>query len=236
MTKKLSNRDLNLLLVLAGILVFVLAYFLVFTPYQEKNEALDSKIKAQTSRLSELQAHYDNLATYEQGIADSKASSEAILSRIPAGLKDEDFLLYLMDMHEKAESSLTSVSFDSVSLSGQFTGMDQEQAKVFSGYRAVTSSTAVLDYSQLKAIIHHIYEDTADLTFLDSVSVTYDSGIGLLDGVFTISKLYGCFEGSEDAYVPAEVPEVSLGTKDMFGTTAVAPAAEEAPAEAPITE
>ena len=219
MKKKLSNRDLNLLLALLGVVIFLLVYFLGFTRLQAANEALDSDIRRQETRLAELQGYYDNLDTYEQGITDSKVSIDANLQRLPGDVKDEDFLLYLMDMHANAGSDLTGVSFDSVSLVSQFNCMIEGESKSLSGYRSVSTSTASMDYSQLKACISRLY-DTQDITFLDSVSVTYDSESTLLDTVFTVSKLYADYDGA--VYTPAEAPELPQGTMDLFGTGSAA--------------
>lgn len=221
MTKKISKRDLNLLLVLAGVAVFLVLYFAGFLKLQEKTETIEAELAQQKTVLAGLEEHYARLPEYEAAISDAKTDIEATLARIPGGVEDEDFLVYLTGMHEELGSKLTAVSFSDAGTVAQFELPGEGANETFAGCRKTTVSTATMTYPQLKDALDRIY-GTADITYLDSVAVTYDSESAKLETVFTVSKLYASCSACE--YVPSEMPEVPHGIADLFGTREDAPA------------
>lgn len=227
---KIAKRDLKLLLILAGLLVFLLLYLLVFNPLQTKI----SDVKAENAQLSaqveDLEAKYLRMAEYEEGIKASREYVKETLKSFPGDVKEEDILSYLLTMESRQGIRMESVTFIKPELVQQLnlmTQVDGQDVAVPAGaYRANTVMTGALNYPQVKNVINYLYESDKQTT-LDNVTLTYNAETGKLAGSFELSKYFINFDGAE--YVPERVPAVDIGLKDLFGTTAavVAPVAEE---------
>lgn len=228
---KIAKRDLKLLLILAGLLVFLLMYLLVFNPLQPKI----SDVKAENTKLSaqveDLEAKYLRMAEYEEGIKNSRAYVKETLKSFPGDVKEEDILSYLLTMEARQGIRMESVTFIKPELVQQFdmmTQVDGQDVAVPAGaYRATTVMTGALTYPQAKNVINYLYESDKQTT-LENVTLTYNAETGKLAGTFELSKYLINFDGAE--YVPERVPVVDIGLKDLFGTTSAAaePVAEEA--------
>ena len=228
---KIAKRDLKLLLILAGLLVFLLLYMLVFNPLQTKI----SDVKAENAKLSEqvadLEAKYLRMAEYEEGIMASRAYVKETLKSFPGDVKEEDILSYLLTMEARQGIRMETVTFIKPELVQQLkmmTQVDGQDVAVPAGaYRASTVMTGTLTYPQAKNVINYLYESDKQTT-LEKVTLTYNAETGKLTGNFDLSKYLINFDGAE--YVPERVPVVDIGLKDLFGTTSAvaAPVAEEA--------
>ena len=228
---KIAKRDLKLLLILAGLLVFLLMYLLVFNPLQTKI----SDVKAENAQLSaqveDLEAKYLRMAEYEDGIKASREYVKETLKSFPGDVKEEDILSYLLTMEARQGIRMESVTFIKPELVQQLNMMTQvdgqDVAVPANAYRATTVMTGTLNYPQAKNVINYLY-DSDKQTTLERVTLTYNAETGKLAGTFELSKYLINFDGAE--YVPERVPVVDLGLKDLFGTTSAvaAPVAEEA--------
>ena len=228
---KIAKRDLKLLLILAGLLVFLLMYLLVFNPLQTKI----SNVKAENAQLSaqveDLEAKYLRMAEYEDGIKASREFVRETLKSFPGDVKEEDILSYLLTMEARQGIRMETVTFIKPELVQQLNLMTQvdgqDVAVPANAYRATTVMTGTLNYPQAKNVINYLY-DSDKQTTLERVTLTYNSETGKLAGTFELSKYLINFDGAE--YVPERVPVVDIGLKDLFGTTSAmaAPVEEEA--------
>ncbi|MBQ6265914.1 MAG: hypothetical protein IJK60_10750 [Clostridia bacterium] len=241
--KKLTWREYNLILTVLGIALVLAAYFLGYSKYSEKNTELEGEIGTRSAYLSELNDCYNNLATYEAGIADAKKNISDNLAKLPvsgidangkkqAGINDEDFLLYLMEANRSVGADLQTVDFQSSSLMAQFDCYVGDEVKKVTGYRTGTTSTGVLTYNQLKDYLRYIYERTNNTTFVDSISIAYEAETARLNSSVSLSKYYVDYADSD--YSAPAVPNVPIGTGNPFGT-ANAPATTAPATTAPAT-
>ena len=228
---KIAKRDLKLLLILAGLLVFLLMYMLVFNPLQSKISSVKAENAQLSAQVEDLESKYLRMAEYEEGIKDSRAYVKETLKRFPGDVKEEDILSYLLTMESRQGIRMESVTFNDPELVQQFnmmTQVDGQDVAVPAGaYRASTMMTGTLTYPQAKNVINYLYESDKQTT-LENVTLTYNAETGKLAGTFELSKYLINFDGAE--YVPERVPVVDMGLKDLFGTTSAvaAPVAEEA--------
>ena len=92
---KLSSRDKSLLLIVGGLIITLCTYYFVFLNLQEKTEVLEKEnvvLEDVIGRLKELDKNRD------QYIADTEtyqAESEEIKHLFPAGIEEEDDILYI---------------------------------------------------------------------------------------------------------------------------------------------
>ena len=217
MKKKLSLRDVNMILVVVGLVILVATYFLVYQNYSAKNAELDTQLSEREAHLKELQGYYDNLKEYEKGTAEGKVNIAANLSKLPRGIKSEDFLVYIMDSTNEVNADLRSVNFQNDNEISTFSTVVDGKKQECKGYQVNASFNAEMNYNQLKSYLDYVYNQSENVTFVDSFVVTYNGGSSKLDTTFGLSKYYITFDGSE--YVPVPVPDVSIGVNDPFHTS-----------------
>lgn len=217
---KIAKRDLKLLLILAGLLVFLLLYMLVYKPSQTRIDEVESQNSELAAQVADLEAKYMRMAEYETGIEASRENVGDILEYFPGDVKEEDILSYLLTMEARQEIRIESVTFNPPELVQEFSAMMEKDGKDVpvqtSAYRVSTVMTGSLNYPQAKSVIDYLYA-TAKQTTLENVTLTYNAESGQLTGTFQLAKYYVNWDGAE--YVPERVPTVDIGLGDLFGTT-----------------
>lgn len=217
MKKKLSLRDINMILVVVGLLILVATYFLVYRNFSEKNAELTTTIGERQAHLEELQGYYANLKTYEKGTAEGKANIRANLDRLPLGIKSEDFLMYIMDSTNEVNADLHSVNFNDESEISKFSTVIDNKKVECTGYQVKAAFSATMNYTQLKNYLDYVYNQSDNITFVDTFVVTYNGEGSTLDTTFALSKYFITYDGSE--YIPVPVPDVAIGVDDPFHTS-----------------
>lgn len=215
MKKKLTKRDLNLLLAIAGLAVFLVAYFLGYQKMSEKNTEAEAKLAERTAYYDEIKGYYANIQKYEDGIAEAKADLKENIDSLPKGYHDEDFLLYMCEINDKVGATLQNVTFVPAELVLNFNTLVDDKSTDVNGYRVGTSSSSTMTYEQFKRYLQYVYEDTKDVTFLDSVSLTYSADTDSLDCAINLAKYYIEYKDSE--YSPVPAPNVTFGKTNLFG-------------------
>lgn len=216
--KALPVKTKNLIFVILGIAIFLGAYMLGFQKLQEKTASVNEEIGKQSVYVAELKGYYDNIQTYEKGIADSKQIINNHLSRLPFGINNEDFLMYVKTMNEDLKTELTSITFDADSFISEFGCTVNEKNVNVNAMRAKVNFTSNMNYAQFKQMLQYIYNETNEITFIDDVSLTFDAETALLNTTTSLSKFYVTYEGAE--YQPVPVPNVDTGNNDPFNTGA----------------
>lgn len=227
---KIAKRDLKLLLVLAGLLVFLLAYMLVFNPLQTKIAEVEAENAQLSAEVQDLEAKYLRMGEYEEGIKNSREYVKETLKYFPGDVKEEDILSYLLTMESRQGIQMQSVTFHDPELVQEFNMMTmkdgQDVAVPAGAYRVSTVMGGTLTYPQAKNVINYLY-DSEKQTTLENVTLTYNAESGKLTGTFKLAKYFVNWDGAE--YIPERVPTVDLGLSDLFGTTRAAAAAAPAP-------
>jgi hypothetical protein len=217
MKKTLSLRDVNMILVVVGLILLIATYFLVFRSFSEKNSELDTQYTERSAHLKELQGYYDNLKTYETGTREGKANISKNLSRLPLGIKSEDFLVYIMDSVSEVNGTLATVNYHDIAQAATFNTVINGKQVPVTGYQMGASFTGTMTYSQLKNYLDYVYNENDKITFIDSFTMNTDPSSRRLNVNFNLSKYFIEYEGGE--YVPVQVPDVSIGISDPFHTS-----------------
>lgn len=213
--KALPAKTKNLIMVILGIAIFLGAYMLGFTKLQESTTALQEEIGTQSAKVAELKGYYDSLDVYKKGIDEDKQAINKNLSKLPFGIKSEDYLMYVKTMNEDIGAKLSNISFEADNFIGEFGCQINDQNVTASAMSSSVSFSSRMNYKQFKEMLQYIYDDTRKVTFIDTVSITFDSTEVILDTTFGITKYYIEYEGCD--YVPVPVPNVATGTSDPFG-------------------
>lgn len=213
--KKLFLGNLNLVLAIVGVLILLISYLVGYQNLSTLNKEMDSKLSERSSYLTQLKEYYGNISKYRVSVLAAKENITKNLSRLPCGIENEDFLLYLMEVNDATGAKLSSVSFEPSETVVEFETIINEKTTAITGFRTGTTSSSAMDYEQLKNYLKYIYDENKPITFVDSVSITASGESSSLNTVFNISKYYIDYDGAE--YSPVKAPDVALGKKNLFG-------------------
>jgi hypothetical protein len=218
----LSKKDIKLLLILGGILVFVLSYFVIFKAISEKKNNLQTQIAQLEPRVKELESYYDNLNAYKVATHENNAIIDKLMPRFPNDVRAEDKIMYSVNLEKEVGLDVHNVSFADPVEVLEFKGVKYDGNDVNNytnlNLKAYCSSMAIsctLGYQQLKKAIDYIYA-TPNYTTLNSVNVSYDSTTGKLTGGMNIDKYF--IKGVDDTYKETYIPSMPMGTNNIFNT------------------
>lgn len=225
MNFNISKRDKGLLLILAGLAVFLILYLLVFNSFQAKGDEAAQQIQVLKPQLQTLEQEYNDLDTYKSGIADFRSSVSKKMAAFPTSIKEEDMMSYLLTLETNQKINIDDVSFSGTTPLMQFQGIVDQNGQDTPVTLDAGSVGAVfngqLTYPQLKSVLNYLYS-TKTQSSVNSVTVSFNSETGGLTGSFDISRYY--LTWPDAAYTPEPLPDSPIGVKDLFGTSA--PAAE----------
>ncbi len=231
MSTKLSKKDVKLLIIVAGLLVFLLCYLLVYNNLMDKKDAVDAQITELQPKLQEYQEYAAHQKEYEEKTAEAKENISATLAKLPSSYYPEDVILYTTGLERSIGIDATGFTFaDPVSVN-QFTGVTEEnlddpsKAVDMTAYETQTTVDLNTDYPKLKNLINSVYKDSETLTGIDSVSVSYDPETALLTGNVVLDKFYLTYADAPE--YTTTTPATTYGIADPFGsldTGAPAPA------------
>ena len=238
--KKISPKELILLLILGGVLIFVILYTYVFTPLGNEVADMKQDIASMEQEIKELEVHSVYATKYQEKTEAYRKNIEEKLSVYPADIKEEDMVAYLLKMEDATGIEISSIAFAQSQELTSFQGIVNQTVEINVGseeeseeleklrqqsqnkevttdmkvFRTGATISAELSYDYLKDTIKYIYRSPAQAT-LDSVSVSYNSETNKLNGTLNISRYYITYP--EAVYTPEELPAVSIGVDQLFG-------------------
>ncbi len=215
----MTKRDINLLKIVAGILLVVLVFGLVYIPNQSEIVKLESEIEQLEPELATREMHANNIELYETGIEDARNYMEETIEHYPSQILFEDYVMWILGWREDNDLVIPTITIGEPSLINSFQGIvvedGQELQKQMDAYSMTLTTQIDLSYEELKSAIDDIYSNQ-HRTSLESLSLSYNANTGGLTGSFSINKYFMFYEGSE--YVPEPLPNVNIGTDNIFGS------------------
>lgn len=215
----MKKKDLQLLLIAAGILIAFCSYQFIFLKYQNKTEALEAEndtLQATVTELEDLEARQD------QYLADTetmKNECNDVIQEFASGLITEDEIMYTYNMEQVVQNdvavpSLTVGEPSQIQYSGSLTVGEYElQDEGISMFDSASSLSFTTSYNGLKSLVKYIYSMPGRKS-VDSISLS-PSADGYLTGSMTLDYYY--LTGTEKAYIPMDIPSVTLGKDNIFG-------------------
>lgn len=216
--KAITKSNRNLIMLLVGLVILLLAYFLVFNKCQDEADQIESELKTRQEYLTELEDFKANESEYLSGIEAGKKVVTNITAKIPADVRSEDFVLYLLDMEKATGVDISSINVGDKTTVDEFDCIVDDESKTLKGETVDATIIAEMDYEQLKAVLDYIYSGN-ETTYTNSVVVSYDSTDAKLSVVTDLTKLCLDYEGAEAAN--RLMPAVNKGVDDLFGTAPV---------------
>ena len=236
---KLTEKDKNLLLILAVIAAFCLPLVLLVQPAMNKCEALTREISELQSRKSYLDQIVAAGSTYQEEAENIAVKKEELMNRFPADIPQEASLLFMDNTEKKLPISLYQVGFGE-DVAMQMTSaptqeaIDQVEADTGdvtddSVYADTTSQTAVTSgltgiststdfsytagYEEFKEFLDYI-ENYNDRMVITSLTASYAMDMNQVNGNFTLIQY--ALKGEDRNPVSFLEPEMIQGTNNIF--------------------
>lgn len=241
--KKSSNTksQIQLLLVALGILLVVVAYFVIYTDYTEKadlQEAQNKQVQAEVTRLQNLE---NNKATYLEETARMQEYIKEFESRFPSMILPEDSIMMVKNMEDNTRTAIASISFggitavpytaaagqaapaDGTAADGAATAGGNAGGVVSTEAQAYANTTLYEDslglsiectYSDFKGLVRYIYTQKERMT-VRNVSISYNRESGELSGNMTLSTYF--LAGTDKMYTEPYIPDMGMGVDTIFG-------------------
>lgn len=236
---KLTEKDKNLLLILAVIAAFCLPLVLLVQPAMNKCEALTREISELQSRKSYLDQIVAAGSTYQEEAENIAVKKEELMNRFPSDIPQEASLLFMDNTEKKLSISLYQVGFGE-DVAMQMTSaptqeaIDQVEADTGdvtddSVYADTTSQTAVTSgltgiststdfsytagYEEFKEFLDYI-ENYNDRMVITSLTASYAMDMNQVNGNFTLIQY--ALKGEDRNPVSFLEPEMIQGTNNIF--------------------
>lgn len=244
MDMKLKKSDINILIMLVGILIPVGVYALVFNNFQAKTAALNAENATLQTEVDYLQDLADHKKEYIEQTEMMQEEIVAIKDRFPAEYRPEDTILYAISVENDQEASIAAITISDkmiVDIPGAAPVGDPnapvegeeevvqdavmpEAVAPITLYANNVSITMDCSYESLKDVIRRLNEDP-NRKSIESVSAVFDPETGVLAS----SMQYTAYslEGTENEYSEPEIKGVKFGKKDIFNSGDKAAAVKE---------
>ncbi|HWP79926.1 MAG TPA: hypothetical protein VN446_04730 [Candidatus Acidoferrum sp.] len=216
----ISKRDRMLLMILAGIVVFIGLYLGVYNRFVSMRDTVLAEIDEMTPRLETLREYAANQAKYQAEIEAAKTVIDTLRAEFPREVRPEDLIMLSTQLEDDVGMTIGTVSFAKPVAVLEFNNVVEKEAGSYqtapvTAWNKAMSLSCTLTYPQLKETVRYLYSLPLATT-LEAVSVSYDSSTGELFGSMSVNKYY--MTGIDDAYQETQIPPVSQGTPNIFGS------------------
>lgn len=235
MNMTISQRDRDLLIGFAGILIAVAAWFFVASPMKEKTEIYRAENDALRPKVEEFQAVAARIDDYQEEMVNFVNERDEILSHYPSSIEKEDVLMFWsnidrMDPDNLLAGDIELESFERVEIEGLNSGNTEvtydEDGNVIEGAEEQGNSSYVLyrapvvyefasTYRGAKQALQYLYSQY-DKNMISGFSLEYDDSTGLLYGNAAVNLFY--LDGTDRAYEPSFIPSLPTGVDNIFHT------------------
>lgn len=215
----MKKNEVQLLLIVIGILSAILSWQLVYKNYVEKTKIVEEENIPIKERLDNLEILNAKQGEYIAETERMKEESAAIINTFPPGYRNEDIIMYLYNMelikdNEVAISTISMAEGETIPYTGILNvdtyTLEDEGIRMFTNKNTMTFSTT---YNGLKNILNYVYGiSTRKSVSAVNVSATED---GYLAGTMDIN--FYCLLGTEFPYIETNILGVPTGTSNFFG-------------------
>lgn len=236
---KLKKSDINILLIVLGIGIAALAYFLVFTKLNDKTDTLKAQNASLQQEVDRLQDLANNKQQYLDDTATMQEKIDEIKAQYAAAYKPEDEVMYVRNLEKNFDTTAYTVAMpgtapvEVVTTADTAAAPDATEEASTDGEEVATTDTAataapeillyktpvtitfVASYNSIKDIVKVLNEDQMRKS-IDTLSLTFDSESGDLSGTL-LFNMYS-LTGTDATYTEPEIPGVTFGTGNIFNS------------------
>ena len=217
--KSMSNKEIILLLVAAGLIIGVILGFVVRENIATANDETVAKINQNQEDYDTINSHIENKEKYKKEIEEAKVYIKEEIEKYPSKIYEEDFLMWTLNWRSSVGIKIFDFSIAEKEPVQTFTSPipvkdDKFENKEVEVGRVHASTNITASYSQLKEAINLFFKDK---TSVDTLSISYDSLESKLMSSVDMTKYYVDYSDAE--YEPVPLPNTSMGQPSLFGST-----------------
>ncbi|MCM1102748.1 MAG: hypothetical protein NC409_01480 [Clostridium sp.] len=250
---KVTKQQVNVLIMVLGVVIIALTYFYGVKKLDEKTEMLEienSQLRAEIETLQQLQLKQNS---YISDTEMMKGLCEAIVEVFPSRILNEDEIMYAVSLENQVgcyfsyvgtpetqnieiplnerENILANVT-DLTGAIEQNSGLVNEE-EIFSAQGIMLANSASMNnftctYDQFKQLVKLIRENE-DMRSIDEINLAYDNTTGSLTGSMTIN--YYSMIGTDRQYEQPPTGVAGYGVDCIFGAVI-----KETEQESPVTD
>ena len=241
---KMSKKDQNLLLFLAGALVIVVVWFFVVSPMRQKTESLrmeNSSLKGTAELYQSINMNKDE---YEKSILVLEDKRDNILDDYPSNMLTTDKIMYLTNLEnfyvedvavagmafdvveevvpevseEEQANQATQTTTDeegNVTEAASTTEEENAENQGLHLYKVPVNYNFRATYTGSKDMIEYLF-DNGYRKSIRNMNLAYDTETGQLAGDMDVDFYY--ILGTDKLYDPISIPPVRKGVPNVFHT------------------
>lgn len=242
---KVKKSDINLLIMLIGVLLAVLSYFVLYKDYTQKTATIQAENTVLQSEVDGLQQLADNKDHYIAETARMDNEIKEIMARYPAEVRTEDQVVYTINLEQKHSIWVENMASEDTHMVQVAAATPEAAAPTNDAVvaadgaeapaqDAVVASNGLKDtvflysspfnigfkttYRSAKDIIAGIVNSDERMN-IQSLTLSYDAKTGCLTG--TLDATMYTMSGTDAVYEEISLPGVSTGSADLFKSGAV---------------
>lgn len=252
--KKAKKSDINILIMLIGVLLAVAAYFFVYTSFKEKTAELEGQNASLETEVAELQKLAENKEFYLEETARMNDEMVAVIAKYPSDVRTEDEIMYTVELENVYSIWVNALQAGDKEMIQVATDAQQPQQDVVTEeapveddgsqdnvtatggyqdtvflYNSPFTINFKVTYRSMKDIVSAIIGSDERMN-ITNLSLAYDADTGCLSGSMNANMF--TMSGTDAVYEELNIPGVSTGTADFFQSGTVLDLNKNAAAEA----
>lgn len=233
---KVKKSEIQLLIAVIGVLIVVCTYFLVYSSFNEKSDALEAQNVTLSSQVATLEALDQRKADYIEATEKMQSYITNFENRFPADILPEDSIMMVKTLEDYTRTEVANIAFGSEAevvytpaADAATTTADATAAATTAASPVSTDGTAYADthmyevplsisisctYDDFKGLVRYIYNQQ-ERESIQGVSISYNETDGMLAGNMTMNTYY--LLGTDKVYSSPYIPDMQMGVDTIFG-------------------
>lgn len=226
MKKKLTitNKEKMLLYLFVGAVVVFLVYQFAYKPLIEMRKQQSNVNRSLETQIKEMKDIQEKESIYVNNTADMNGEIEAIFNAIPAEVRRDDQIMFARNMENFYGIKVSGLSINSgneVYLLNANGDNPTDNGKVLC--QTVLTINCEATYNTLKDLIRGLKQDGKKMS-IQQMNFEPNQETGELTGSLVINMYY--LVGGDRPYEPELIPELSIGTPNIFGSDVITESTE----------
>lgn len=223
---KVKKSEIQLLIAVIGVLIAVCTYFLVYSSFNEKSDALEAQNVTLSSQVATLEALDQRKADYIEATEKMQSYITNFENRFPADILPEDSIMMVKTLEDYTRTEVANIAFGS---EAEVVYTPAADAATTAASPVSTDGTAYADthmyevplsisisctYDDFKGLVRYIYNQQ-ERESIQGVSISYNETDGMLTGNMTMNTYY--LLGTDKVYSSPYIPDMQMGVGTIFG-------------------
>ena len=237
---KVKKSEIQLLIAVIGVLIAVCTYFLVYSSFNEKSDALEAENATLSSQVATLEILDQRKADYIEATGKMQSYITNFENRFPADILPEDSIMMVKTLEDYTRTEVANIAFGSEAEVVYTPAADAATTTADATDAAATTTTASTSpvstdgtvyadthmyevplsisisctYDDFKGLVRYIYNQQ-ERESIQGVSISYNETDGMLTGNMTMNTYY--LLGTDKVYSSPYIPDMQMGVDTIFG-------------------